>query len=802
MAGRISKKSGILNGKRKMISKNLSKSSGTILVVDDEPNSLRVLSSMLKKEGFIVVERTTGQNIIETIRPVLPDLILLDIAMPIINGYEVCQLLKSDEQTKDIPVIFISGMNRTTDIVKGFSVGGVDYITKPFRKEEILARVNTHIDLRKAQRHVEFQNKQLKQEKKALKDGMKKFEAVFNASTDMMIIVDLQGNIVEANPQTLQTYGYTKEELLQTPAYQLPHPDNRHLYYEGTQKILKSGFMRFESKEIKKDGTTFIAEVQGSLFDYDGVPHYLGILRDITRRKADEQALIEAKKASDTANKAKSNFLAVMSHEIRTPMNAIIGMTDLTLHSSLDPEQENNLLIIKESANLLLEIINDILDLSKIEAGKLSLENIDFDLHQLLDNLVRIFSTQIESKGLFIQLEKVHNLPQYIRGDQIRLKQILFNLINNAIKFTETGGITIKARQEDETFLVFSVTDTGIGIPEERQEVIFQSFAQAEISTTRKHGGTGLGLTICKKLVEMMGGYINVSSTPGKGSTFAFMIKFIHGDKNNVRMENKLIHIDQLEKESQALKILIVEDNLVNIKIAIRFLDKMGHNVISATNGLEALDKLTREKFDLVLMDVEMPEMDGIEATRRLRNCETGTLNADIPVIAMTAHALNEFKEECLNAGMNDFVSKPVNFYELGIILKKYSLLPLNETSQDEIIDNTNESDNQIVNKKEALVRFDENEEIFEMICDSFVADTSKVVDKLFEAINNKDYESIRFNAHTLKGLCGNISANTSKEICKQLENAAKDEIQYDQLLPLYNKLVKELDKVKEIICR
>ena len=481
-------------------------------------------------------------------------------------------------------------------------------------------------------------------------------------------------------------------------------------------------------------------------------------------------------------------------------MNAIIGMTDLTLQASLDPELENNLNVIKDSANLLLEIINDILDLSKIEAGKLSLEEIDFDLHQLLNNLVRVFSVQIESKGLFIHLEKKDGLPQFIKGDQIRLKQILFNLINNAMKFTETGGITIKVRQEDTSFLVFSVTDTGIGIPEDRQEDIFQSFAQADLSTTRKHGGTGLGLTICKKLVEMMGGHINVTSKPGNGSTFAFMITFKHGDKNMIRTENTFINLDQFKTKTHNLKILLVEDNLVNINIAKQFLNKMGHNTVAAMNGKEALDILSKDNFDIVLMDVEMPEMNGIEATKHIRDGKAGQDNENIPVIAMTAHVLNEFKNDCLLAGMNDFVSKPVNFYQLGVILNNYSSSPLKmemeiNHEQDEDINN------QVLNKREALTRFDNNEEIFDMVCGSFIEDITDELNNLYKAISNKDYESIKFQAHTLKGLCGNISANSSKNICQQIEFIAKERgKQSDQLQPLYDKLLIELDKVKNII--
>ena len=775
--------------------------SGNVLIVDDQKENLHVLSVLLKKYGFIVHQLNSGHRVLTTAQNVNPDIILLDIMMPGIDGYQVCQKLKADPHTKDIPVIFISGLNRTVDIIKAFSVGGIDYITRPFQKEEVYARVKTHITLRKSLQRIEEQNNKLQEEEKTLHEEVKNFEAVFNATTDILIIFDFQGNIVNANPQTVKTYGYTKEELLKIHARQLIHPDNRHLFDEFVKKIKHNNFVSFESKDVKKDGTSFIVEVQGSVFEYKGKPHYLGVLRDITKRKAAEQELIEAKKASETANKAKSNFLAVMSHEIRTPMNAIIGMTDLTLNSPLNPDQKNNLNVIKESANLLLDIINDILDLSKIEAGKLKLEQIDFDLHMILDNLVRVFTPQVKSKGLSIHVERHAHLPQYIKGDQIRLKQIFFNLINNAIKFTETGGITIKAHQDASLFFVFSVIDTGIGIPEEKHDLIFNSFNQAELSTTRQHGGTGLGLTICKKLVEMMGGEITVNSTPGKGSTFIFKIKMDIGDKNNLRPENQEANWEQLKNVSRTLNILLAEDNIVNIKIAKEFLTKMGHKAISAMNGKEALNLLSKESFDLVLMDVEMPVMDGLEATKQIRMGGAGPENSEVPVIAMTAHALNEFREDCLKAGMNDFVSKPVNFYKLGRIINKYFSIALDPS--DKIIQEQDETDsNLILNKKEALIRFDHIEEIFELVCNSFIDDTSEVMNHLHEAIINQNYEKILFHAHTLKGFCGNISANTSKDICQKIESIAKeDQNQSETLMHLYETLEIELDKVKKIIC-
>jgi CheY-like chemotaxis protein len=265
-----------------------------------------------------------------------------------------------------------------------------------------------------------------------------------------------------------------------------------------------------------------------------------------------------------------------------------------------------------------------------------------------------------------------------------------------------------------------------------------------------------------------------------------------------VRADSKHVNFELLKSESQKLHILLVEDNIVNTRIATQFLSKMGHETVAALNGKEGIDKLSKESFDIVLMDVEMPEMDGFEATLRIRNGEAGTDNSNIPVIAMTAHALNDFKNDCLKAGMNDFISKPVNFSKLGIILNKYCSSSIDFKEKIEIEQPI--PNNHVLNKKEALIRFDHIEEIFDMVCATFLEDTSAVLKKLDDAISNTDYKNINFHAHTLKGLCGNISANTSKEICVQLESIAKEGKQFDQLRPLYESLLQELDKVKEIL--
>jgi PAS domain S-box-containing protein len=780
---------------------------GQILIVDDKIYNLRILSMYLQKCGYVLDQLQNPELVLPLVKKSPPDIILLDIMMPKINGYEVCKQLKADASISDIPVIFLSALHDSSDVLNAFSVGGVDYITKPFKEYDVLARVQTHISLRKSQQALKIKNIELQNEIEArerienkLLESKKNFEDIFNSTTDILFIVDFQGNIQDANPKAIETYGYSKDELLKLDVRQLVHKDSQHIFDKVITEILTKGYSCHESTDLKNDGSTFIAEVQGSIVQFNGTPHYLAVIRDITRRKQTEKALITAKNASDAANKAKSNFLAVMSHEIRTPMNAIIGMTELTLQTDLNSKQINNLKIIKDSSYHLLNVINEILDFSKIEANKLSIEAINYDLYALLYGVIYLFKGQIKEKGLFLNLEKAETLPKFINGDPIRLKQILVNLVNNAIKFTRTGGITIKAMYENDSYLLFSVTDTGIGIPENKHQSIFDSFNQADNSVTRNHGGTGLGLAICKKLSEMMGGNVTVSSTPGSGSTFSFRIKYQPGDKNEMSPLNQHNDWKQLKEDTCPLNILLVEDNHVNANIAKQFLEKMGHDSVTALNGKEALEVLSIQTFDIVLMDVEMPEMNGLEATRRIRNGEAGEHVSGIPVIAMTAHALNEFRDECMHSGMNDFISKPVDFYELGIVLKKYCATSPSKQSND-LDPQQHNSNNHIINKNEAMQRLDDSEELFDMICNSFLDDIDDPLKNMNQAISSKDYECLRYNAHTLKGLCGNIGANRCKEMMFQIEKmAGSDYPDRDQLRSFYENFLVELEKVKEIL--
>lgn len=503
-----------------------------VLIVDDVQLNLDLMKDILSEQGYLIATAKNGKSAVAKAKAHKFDLILLDIILPDIDGFEVCSQLKSSILTQDIPIIFLTAKKEKDSIIKGFHLGAVDYIPKPFSKEELLARVNLHLTLRNAQ-----------------------------------------------------------------------------------------------------------------------------------------EELIHSKEMAEAATKAKAIFLANMSHEIRTPMNGIVGMVDILKKTTLTDEQIEYLDIIEISGENLLMIINDILDFSKIEAGQITFESIRFNLNDEVEEVVKLLKYKADQKKLELSYHLSPNIPEMLIGDPLRLKQVLINLCNNSIKFTSSGFVKIRVetilQHENKIKLKFEVQDTGIGISPENQLKLFKSFSQADTSTTRKFGGTGLGLAISKNLVQLMGGNIGIISEEGNGAIFYFDGEFgVSGQSLPVQEKTEFA----TPKNSAAkLKILLAEDNVINQKVAILNLEKLGHSVSVAPNGIKAVEMFKNEAFDAIFMDIQMPEMDGVEATAIIRDWEQKNgINNRIPIIAMTANTLRSDKEIFISVGMDDYLGKPFNAAEIN----------------------------------------------------------------------------------------------------------------------------------------
>jgi len=527
----------------------------------------------------------------------------------------------------------------------------------------------------------------------ALGESRAHYQAVVDSAMDSIVTMDQYGRITEFNPMAEQVFGFAREEAIgRLMSEVIVPPALREAHEKGLKRYLMTGDARVLGKRLelsasRKDGSELPVELTiTQAVDAEGRVFFTGYLRDITERKKTELALVQAKEAAEAASLAKSEFLANMSHEIRTPMNGVIGMTGLLLDTALDGEQREYADVIRSSGNALLVVINDILDFSKIEANQLSMERIDFDLVTLLDELMAMMKPS--AQHLELSCSVAPEVPALLQGDPGRVRQMLVNLVGNAIKFTQQGEVKVQVSleaalpEEGKAVVLFSVRDTGIGISEHKLPLLFQKFSQVDSSTTRKYGGTGLGLAIVKRLAEMMGGAVGVDSKEGEGSRFWFTACLHYRCDRRVDASSNIpapslsaatpLVASELRRPSQGARLLLVEDNAINQRVAMSMLKNLGLYADAVGNGIEAIHALSSLPYDLVLMDVHMPEMDGIEATRRIRNPDTGALNPEVIIVAMTASVLPQDRDECLLAGMNDFISKPVSLQQLTEMLGKW----------------------------------------------------------------------------------------------------------------------------------
>jgi Amt family ammonium transporter len=778
-----------------------------------------------------------------------------------------------------------------------------------------------------------------------------KYRRFFENAVEGIFQTTEDGRYLAANPALARIYGYESVAEMQAGIQNIA----AELYVDGTRRADFQRMMAehdvitdFESEVRRKDGEViWIVENARAYRDSDGnLLYYEGTVEDITHRKQAEKFFRE-KEAAEAANMAKSQFLASMSHEIRTPLNGVIGMIDLLAGTELNRQQQRYIELAKSSADALLGLINHVLDLSKIEAGKVELESAPFDLHELLESIPEMFLHRAHAKRVNVDCHILKGVPRRALGDVSRLRQVLVNLMGNALKFTERGGVMLRAEVDSAArgagaeFVRFEISDTGIGIPADRIGRLFKAFSQADASTTRKYGGTGLGLAISKQLVELMGGEIGVSSEIGVGSKFWFCIPMAAQDADHVGTDYcdqlrgtrvllamqsdtqlevlnaqmarcgvsttcarcgldmldvmrtaasvgkpfgvavlersmpdidglklveaikadatirdvKLVLLSALDEEilqetaarleltclrkpvrqsswfdtfmqlthrgpatltgdirakttqppspplgvdGKSLRVLVADDNEVNQMVASEMLRAAGHRPIVVYNGREAVEAIRSEPFDIVLMDCEMPEMDGFEAARMVRSMELeGSSNRPLPIIALTAQAIQGDRERCLAAGMTDYVTKPVNREELLRTIAKCisaggSQAGQNENSFDGPATNS-DYDEHILDTRELSERFQGDLEFIEELLQMFVTTAKVNVAQLKESIANRRVEDAARLAHKLKGSAANVAATRLSTAVAELETAVRTGRHYD-CSNLTDRVARELD--------
>lgn len=662
-----------------------------ILLVHECPDNLRDLEAVLEEEDYNLVHSYSSEEALLCITKDEFALIILDVEVSGFDGSETAKLIKLSEKSTSIPIIFITNKNREMEhLFTGYSIGAIDYMVKPFIPQLIKSKINGFVTMydikKKLQTQTELvheRSQELEKMNRALMlttHELIRTEAqsriIGETSIDTMVIFNNEGIIININQAAFRMFGFLEAELVgQSICKLLPmiSEDTNELFKVQEQYLTDN---LSDVKPLRKDGTIFYAAIQIGEAVIEENPIFACTISDITERKKAESEMMQAKEEAELAARVKADFLAIMSHEIRTPMNGIIGMTELLIDSGLNQEQLEFAGIVRKSSDALLHVINDILDFSKIESGKMELEEVPLELHSLVEETFDLFKAKTREKELHMEYYIDQRLPACILGDFTRLRQILINLVGNAVKFTDHGTVIVLInfleQHENDLEIEFIIKDTGIGIPPEQTIHLFKPFSQLDSSMTRKYGGTGLGLTICKTLVELMGGSIRNEQNADLGATFIFTIRtkaFDYPD-NLKRVVTQKLAGERIVSNTAPLQIIIAEDHDVNQKLLLLILQKLGHTVEVAENGLQVIELLQHKSYDLILMDLQMPEMDGFKTTKTIM--ETVPKQQIPIIIAVTASTLQTDIDQCTSLGISDFICKPIKINTIQNVLEQH----------------------------------------------------------------------------------------------------------------------------------
>lgn len=728
-----------------------------ILMVDDRTENLFALEIIFREENYQCIKATSGGQALEILEKEQDfAIILMDVQMPTMDGFETVELIRQIENLKHVPIIFLTAsMDSSIQIFQGYQAGAVDYMIKPLSPEILRAKVAIFVDLYKKNKELFAQSEQLKRlnaDFTAQKLLSKYSLSLIEANLDPLFAINQEGKITDMNSASIKVTGISREKLIGTKFKNyFTEPNKAVETYQNVfeKEIVADSLLRLRHKDGKLTDVLF----NGSVYK-DDEGNILGIVlvaRDVTAQKRFENELIEAKSIAEgerqiavAAVKSKQQFLSNMSHEIRTPMNAIIGFTKVVLKTELNKEQQEYLNAIKVSGDILIVLINDILDLAKVDSGKMTFERTPFKMEESITSMLHLFETKIQEKNLKLVREYDNKIPEVLVGDPVRLHQIILNLVSNAVKFTHTGKITVSVNllhdDDDSATIEFAVTDTGIGIEAEELENIFENFQQATTDTSRIYGGTGLGLAIVKQLVEPQGGRISVKSEVNSGSVFSFILSF-HKTKAEAVSETDLLELDSANKN---IKVLVVEDIPLNQLLMETLLDDFGFECDIAANGKIATEILETDTYDIILMDLQMPEMNGFEATEYIRK----TMLLKTPIIALTADVTTVDLAKCKSIGMNDYITKPID--EKLLYSKIVSLV-----TQPMILSETADKNDSVEKPKctdltYLIQRTKANQKLLMEMIGLYLEQTPTLINAMKQGVADKNWNKVQAAAHKM----------------------------------------------------